>query len=425
MTRRWITVALLFTGMVVSYIDRGNLSIAAGSIMRDFGLSPSAMGMLMSAFFWTYALFQIPAGALVDRIGIRWIYAAAFLTWSLASAGIALSRGATDIFALRLLLGLAEAVGPIASLTFIRQNFEGREQGLPTAIYIAAQNLGPAIGSWVGTQLIEVHGWRFMFAATSLGALLWLPLWLWLAPDSKKPNLNPNLNNAEPARQGGASFSLRGASAPLSSKTAFPKVPLPGLLAMSGCVLFSSYFFYFVLTWIPTYLTSRGFSTTQMGGIFSIPFVVMAVVNIASGRLADRLTEQHGVFKVRVAFASAAYAAASLVLLLLVYKSNSSVLPLLIIAVTGVGIGNANYWSLAQHIPPAHMVGRSIGFLNTLSQVAGIGAPLITGLILGPEKNFTIGLAIAGICPLLAAACLFLAGPKALEATKAQMASAA
>ena len=401
MTRRWSVVALLFGGMVVSYIDRGNLSIAANSIMRDFGLAPASMGMLMSAFFWTYGLFQIPAGTLVDRVGIRWIYAAAFLTWSLASAGIALSRGATDIFALRLLLGLAEAIGPIASLTFIRQNFEGREQGLPTAIYVGAQNLGPAIGSWVGTQLLDSHGWRFMFAVTSLGALLWLPLWLWLAPDSKP---------AEPRSR---------------QTPGMPRVPLPGLLAMSFSVLFSSYFFYFVLNWVPTYLTTRGFSTLQMGGIFSIPFLVMAVVNIAAGRIADGLAARHGVFKVRVAFASAAYAIASLVLLLLVFKENSTVLPLLIIAVTGVGIGNANFWSLAQHIPPLNLVGRAIGYLNTLSQISGMLAPLITGWIVGPEKNFTIGLAIAGTCPILAAAALLTAGPKGLAATKEGMAAEA
>ena len=403
MSRRWTVVALLFLGMMVSYIDRGNLSIAAGSIMRDFGIAPGTMGLLMSAFFWTYGLFQIPAGTLVDRLGIRWIYAAAFLTWSLASAGIALSQGATEIFGLRLVLGLAEAVGPIASLTFIRQNFDGPEQGLPTAIYVAAQNLGPAAGSWIGSQLLEGMGWRFMFAATSLGALVWLPLWLWLGP---KPGIAPQ---TEPRPSGS------GPQPMLST----------GFLAMSFCVLFSSYFWYFLLSWVPTYLTSsRGFSVKQMGSIFSIPFVVMAVVNIASGRWADRLAERHGVFRIRVIFASAAYAMGSVVLLLLVYQTKFTALPLLIIAVTGVGIGNANYWSLAQHIPPANIVGRALGYLNTISQVAGILAPLITGWILGPNKNFTVGLLIAGTCPLLASACLLAAGPEGLATLKKQLAAA-
>jgi ACS family glucarate transporter-like MFS transporter len=404
--RRWLVVGLLFLGMVVSYIDRGNLGIAAGSIMRDFGIPPSSMGMLMSAFFWTYGLFQIPAGTLIDRIGIRWIYATAFFVWSLASAGIALSHGATDIFALRLLLGLAEAAGPIASLTFIRQNFQGPEQGLPTAIYIAGQNLGPAAGAWIGTHLLDAMGWRFMFAATSLAALVWLPLWLWLAPRTIPPKPAPPAAGAAPV-----------------IATDLAHIPLRGFLGISCCVLFSSYFWYFLLNWLPTYLTStRGFSNTEMGSIFSIPFVVMAVLSTIAGRIGDNLASSYGVFRVRVAFASIAYTCASSVLILLIQPSQKIVLPLLILAVTGFGIASTNYWALGQHIPPARLVGRGVAYLNTLSQVAGVLAPLITGWILGPEKNFTIGLAIAGTCPMLASACLLIAGPKGLAAVKQHLA---
>ncbi len=129
MSRRWGLLALVFLGILISYVDRGNLSIAAESIMRDFRLTPASMGVLLSAFFWTYALFQIPAGLMVDKFGIRVVYASGFLIWSLASAGMALSRGPGDILGLRLVLGLAESVGPLASLAFIRQNFEGPAQG--------------------------------------------------------------------------------------------------------------------------------------------------------------------------------------------------------------------------------------------------------------------------------------------------------
>ncbi|MGH9626085.1 MAG: MFS transporter, partial [Bryobacteraceae bacterium] len=74
-------LALIFAGILISYVDRGNLSIAAATIMRDFRLPPASMGVLLSAFFWTYGAFQIPAGFLVDRLGIRRTYAAAFLIW--------------------------------------------------------------------------------------------------------------------------------------------------------------------------------------------------------------------------------------------------------------------------------------------------------------------------------------------------------
>ena len=189
MRRRWIVLALVFLGIVINYIDRGNLSVAAPSIMRDFRIAPAAMGLLLSAFFWTYGVFQMPAGAIVDRFGIRRTYAAGFLIWSLASAAIALSRAPADITGLRLLLGMAEAVAPLASISFIRNNFAAQDQGLPTSIYISGQNIGPAIGALVGAILLDRFGWRVMFAITGLGALVWLPCWWIAAPltPSRRP----------------------------------------------------------------------------------------------------------------------------------------------------------------------------------------------------------------------------------------------
>ncbi|HUZ47394.1 MAG TPA: MFS transporter, partial [Terriglobia bacterium] len=93
MRRRWILLSLVFVAIVINYVDRGNLSVAAPAMMKDFQITPAMMGVLLSAFFWTYAAFQIPAGMLVDRFGIRRAYTAAFLVWSIASASIAFSRG--------------------------------------------------------------------------------------------------------------------------------------------------------------------------------------------------------------------------------------------------------------------------------------------------------------------------------------------
>jgi MFS family permease len=406
MTRRQSVVGLIFLGILISYIDRGNLSIAAASMMRDFQLSPAAMGTLLSAFFWTYAAFQIPAGAIVDRFGIRRTYAAAFLLWSVASASIALARSMTDVVWLRMLLGMAEAVGPIASLSYIRQNFAGKEQGVPTSIYIAGQNIGPALGALLGTLLIDSLGWRLMFAVTGLVPLAWLPFWLWLVP-AKRPEPVPAGRVQEVAevpyhRPWGA------------------VVASPAFWAMTLCIFLSSYYWYFVLTWVPAFLTmSRGFTNLEMGRILSIPLFVMAVCNVGAGFVADRLIQRIGsVFRVRVMFCALGYLCASAVLLLLVLPSRSAVFPVLLFSMCGIGIGNSNYWAISQHTPPQQMVGRTIGFLNTLSTAAGAVAPLLTGWLLGPQKNFGVALAVAGAAPLLAAACLMLSGPRALDRMK-------
>lgn len=398
---RWLLLGLIFAGILISYIDRGNLSIAAAAIMQDFQLVPASMGVLLSAFFWTYGAFQIPAGFLVDRWGIRRTYAAGFLIWSLASAGMALSRGTGDIFSARLVLGLAETVGPVASLAFIRQHFSGPEQGLPLSVYVAGQTFGPACGALLGSALLADFGWRAMFAAIGLVALLWVPAWLYWTPRqaSAPRELDAKLRPRWPWRVA------------LSS---------PAVWAMSGCVFFFSYYWYFVLTWMPTYLTAaRGFSTMQMGEILSVPLFSMAGVNIAAGWLADKFAARSGnVFRVRLWFAAAGLLGAGLVLILNVAPGRAPVLPVLIVSICSFGVASSGYWAIVQFVPPVSLVGRTVGYLNTLSQIGGIAAPLITGWTLGPHNNFGLAIFLAGVSPWIACVLLFIAGPGGLAKLK-------
>jgi len=410
MSRRWVILALVFLGIVISYIDRGNLGIAAPSIMRDFRIPPSTMGVLLSAFFWTYAAFQIPAGAVVDRFGIRRAYAGSFLIWSLASASIALSRGTSDIIGLRMLLGLAESVGPLASIAFIRHNFAGKDQGLPTSIYIGGQNAGPALGAILGAFLIDRYGWRPMFAITGLVALAWLPFWLAAVPSDG----TSAMHQAEPESDdsaGGSQWAWR----VLLTHRAF--------WTMSATVFLAAYYWYFVLTWVPSYLIlARGFTTLEMGRVLSTALFAMAIVNILAGGVVDRLAAKMGVFPARLLFAVAAYAGTASVLLLLLIPDRSWALPILTFSMCATGIGNSNYWAISQHVPPRSQVGKTIGFLNTISCVAGAAAPAITGGMLGPQKQFGPAILVAGICPALAALCLLATGPSRLRRMKALLA---
>jgi MFS family permease len=383
--RRWLVLALVFLGILVSYVDRGNLSIAAESIMRDLRLQPDTMGVLLSAFFWTYAVCQIPAGLLVDRFGVRGVYAAAFVVWSLASASIALSRGPGDIIASRLVLGFAETIGPVASLAVIRASFSPRENGVPTAIYIAGQTLGPASGLLLGTTLLVNFGWRAMFAVTGLAALLWVPGWLAFAPPAGK-------------KAGGVPLHW------------FAILQNPTLWAMASWILLASYYWYFVLTWVPAYLTSaRGFSTMAMGRILSAPLACMAVTNILAGFLADRfLKNAASLFQVRLWFAAVGSVGASSLLLLNLLPGNTLVVPVLLISMCSFGVVSSNFWTLAQNVAPPEKAGRVIGLLNTAAQLGGVAAPLITGQILGPHKHFAPAVAIAAMCPLLALVPLYM-----------------
>ena len=415
MSRRWIVLALIFLGIVINYIDRGNLSVAAPGIMRDLRIAPATMGVLLSAFFWTYGAFQIPAGAIVDRFGIRRTYAAGFLVWSLASAAIALSRAPREITGLRLLLGLAESVAPLASISFIRNNFAAQDQGLPTSIYISGQNIGPALGALVGAILLDRFGWRMMFAVTGLGALVWLPCW-WVAAPSDSPSFPRRRESISPG--------------PLTEEPSPAQPWTWGMFAgnrtfwaMSLCILLSSYYWYFVLTWVPSYLIlSRGLSTLQMGRVVFTALFAMAIVNVTAGWAVDKWAARIGVFPARLRFAVVGYIGTGAILLLLAARDQSWALPILTIAMCATGIGNSNFWTISQHVPPKNMVGRTIGFLNTISVAAGAAAPIVTGLILGPQKHFGPAILVAGMCPVLAAVCLLAAGSQGLERMKALLA---
>ena len=378
-------------------------------MMKDFRIDPEKMGVLLSAFFWTYAIFQIPSGMLVDRFGIRWSYTLSFLVWSLSSAAIALSRGPGDVIGMRVALGVAESVGPLASIAFIRSSFSGKDQGLPTSIYIAGQNIGPALGVLVGSILIDRFGWRMMFAITGLGALVWVPCWLFAAP--------PDMSRAE--RQ--AAKKLNEAAAPrpwtwnmfLGNGTFW---------AMALATLLASYYWFFVLTWVPSYLViSRGFSTLEMGKVLSTALLIMAGVNVVSGKAADRLAAAVGVFRARLWFAVLGYVGTGALLLLLVTGREWS-LPILTFSLCATGIGNSTYWTIVQHASPEHLVGRAVGFLNTISVLGGVLAPIVTGWLLGPQKHFGPAIFVAGVCPVLAAFCLLVAGSKGLAGVKSLLA---
>ncbi|HEV2500121.1 MAG TPA: MFS transporter [Terriglobia bacterium] len=413
MSRRWIVLSLVFFGIVICYIDRGNLGIAAPSIMQDFRIQPATMGVLLSAFFWTYALFQLPAGALVDRFGIRRSYAVGFFVWSIASASIALCPGAGDIIGLRMLLGLAESVAPLASIAFIRNNFAGKDQGLPMSIYIAGQNIGPALGALVGAILLDRYGWRMMFAMTGLGALIWVPCWLGAAPSDR----TRAVRQAEEAAADLAAPRQWTWRMLLTNRTFW---------AMTVSILLSSYYWYFVLTWIPSYLIfSRGFSTLGMGRVVSIALFTMAVVNVLAGSAVDKLAARIGVFRARLWFGVVGYAGTGAILLLLIARDRSWALPILTFSMCATGIGNSNYWTISQHVPPKSMVGRTIGLLNTGAVVAGAAAPIVTGWILGPQKQFGPAILVAGACPVLASVCLIIAGSTGLERLKILLAGKA
>lgn len=363
---RWSVVVLLSLGMVIAYVDRSNLSVALASdeVKQFFGLSDTDRGLMNSAFFWSYAFLQIPAGFLVDRYGVKIPYAIAFFCWSLISASTSLVSTVTQLVALRFLLGFGEALVTPASMRWIRFNVPEQQRGLAVGIYMAGTKYGPAIGSWAAALLIVHYGWRAMFSILGLGCLVWLIPWWLLVKD------NDREIEAEQMRVS--------KTVPIPFGKLFETPLLWGVLIGTFCY---NYFVFFCMTWLPAYFKeSRGLSLTSSGVYTAFSFGGMATVAIIAGFVADNMVQRGwDAVKVRKGFTLAGLLVASTVVFGAFAQSNQMALAMSIVSLSGLGLATANYWALTQTLMPGAAIGRIAGAQNFASNLSGIVAPIVTG----------------------------------------------
>src|SRR5664279_4000956 len=173
-----VVLVLLGISVFINYIDRGNLSIAAPMLKDELRISATQLGILLSAFFWTYACLQPIAGWLVDRVNVNWVIAGGFFLWSAATAGTGLVRTFSMLFVLRLVLGIGESVAFPSYSKIIALNFSEEHRGLANSVVTAGLALGPGFGMLMGGTLMARFGWRPFFIVLGLGSLVWLIPWI-------------------------------------------------------------------------------------------------------------------------------------------------------------------------------------------------------------------------------------------------------
>ena len=169
-----LVLILLAVSVFINYIDRGNLSIAAPLLKGELQISDSQLGLLLSAFFWTYAMFQIVSGWMVDRFNVNWVIAVGFFLWSAATAATGLIQGFAALMILRLILGIGESVAYPSYSKILARHFPEHHRGLANALIDAGSKCGPAIGTLLGGVLMARYGWRPFFIVLGVGSLVWL-----------------------------------------------------------------------------------------------------------------------------------------------------------------------------------------------------------------------------------------------------------
>jgi ACS family D-galactonate transporter-like MFS transporter len=379
---RWLVVGLLTVGVIIAYIDRTNLSFALPVMPKSFGLTPQSSGLALSAFFWSYAALQIPAGWVVDRYGVKWPYIIAFLFWSVFSAATALVTSVAALVTVRVLLGIGESIVTPASMRYIGSNFAEKQRGLAIGVYMSGTKYGPAVGGPIAAYLIHYYGWQSMFVLTGLGCLLWLIPWVVLAKDGKS-------SPAQHPQPGAPSAKSASWGAILASPVMW------GTFLATFCYM---YFVYFCMTWMPIYFKTRqGLSLTGSGWYTFMSFGGMATIAILAGFAADRIIGRgHNPVTVRKAFTIAGFVLAFSEILAVFSHSVPLTLFIAVFSLSGLGLATANYWALTQTLFPGNAIGRVAGIQNTAANLAGVAAPWLTGWMVQKTGRFDAPLLAIG-----------------------------
>jgi MFS family permease len=400
--RRWGIALLLGLGVLVNYFDRINLSVAQSALRNEFGISTITFGYLLSAYSWTYALCQVPSGVLLDRFGVRTVGRVSALIWSVASFAAALATGLWGFLSARFLLGIGEAPTFPANAKAIGYWFPKSERSLATAIFDSAAKFSSAIGVPIMGLLLIRFGWRWSFAATGIISFLYFVLFYAFY---RNPSEDTHLSQAE------RDFIVAGSAQPEGAKGQVPSSSsLPYLVAqrkvLGLCLGFAAYnySFYFLLTWLPSYLsTALGLDLFHSVVYTSVPWLLATVTDLAIGGLLVDALIQRGldpagvrrtVLVVGMMFGVAIIGAATA-------RSAGVAIFWITLALSGLAASAPVAWSIPSLIAPRNSVGRVGGILNFCSQVAAIAAPIITGYIVALTHSFRWAFAGASFFLLL------------------------
>lgn len=379
-------VGLLATAMLLNYADRGSLSIAAPALRDAFAIDNAGMGLLLSGFFWSYALSQPLAGWLTQRFPPQTVLAVGVGLWSIATIACGLATSFAMLFAMRLILGLGESViFPVNACIFSRapEQQRGRANGA-TAI---GSYLGPSLGTFAGGMILVAFGWRMVFWVLGGVSLLWVIPWL----ASSKRLLG---SCAEPHPN------------PAAYRDILRQRNLWGASIGQFCY---SYQFYLVLTWMPLYLVeSEHFSIARMTAVGVILYVCQAISAGLTGLASDLLIAR-GVSptRVRKSFLLTGLAGSGACLTsIAIMPSHAAVL--LVLSGICTGFAGPMVFTIGQTLAGPRAGGRWIGIQNMVGNFSGIAAPILTGIVADWTGSFSGAFVLAGAISIIGIGCWWL-----------------
>jgi len=374
-------VLLLAIVLFINYVDRGALPSAAHLIQADLHLSESQLGVLFSAFFWTYATVQIPIGWLAERYGAARILAMGLTLWALSTMLVGVAYSFLTLLVLRWMLGLGESVGFPCVSKVLAGVVPVESLGTANGIVAFAYLFGPAVGTFVGGMMMAEFGWRATFLVFGALSLAWL--WPW---------------SRRAIQQQVAQKSTEQQYASAGSEVTFGMILRQRSLWGTGLGHFSSnYTFYFMLSWLPFYLVrERGFSTEDMAQVAGTAYFVNALCALACGWAIDRFIARGG--SATLGYKSvmvAAHLGAVACMLSMALGPRTLALAGVFVYQALCGAASPGVFAVAQILAGPRATGRWVGVQNSLGNLAGIVAPALTGFIVESTGHFTTAFVLA------------------------------
>lgn len=407
---RLTVLGLITIGTMINYLDRAVLGVAAPSMTTELGLDAVVMGIVFSAFSWTYAAAQIPGGAFVDRVGARLSYFWSVSIWSVFTLLQGLATGLVSLLAFRLGLGVAEAPCYPTNSRVLSTWFPQHERARATGVYSVGQYFGLAFLSPLLFWIVAEFGWRALFVIAGIAGLLFAAVWLKLY---REPQDHPTVNQAELEYiEAGGGLGYRGAATPFAWRNIPALLKHRQVLGASIGQFAGNSTLVFFLTWFPTYLaTERNMGWLKVGFYAVMPFIAASVGVLVGGWVSDMIIRRTGSATLgrKLPILTGLLLASTIVIANFV-DSDPVVIAVLSVAFFGQGMVNLG-WTLITDVAPKRLIGLTGGVFNLCANLAGIVTPLVIGVIVGATGSFFFALAyIAFVAIIGALSYIFIVG---------------
>ena len=397
---RFGILALISVGTFINYLDRAVLGVAAPALTKELGLSAAVMGVVFSAFSWTYAAAQIPGGVLLDRFGTRVIYFLSISLWSAFTLLQGFVSGVISLMSCRLGLGIAEAPCFPANSRVLSAWFPQHERARANSVYAVAQYFGLAFMSPLLFWIVTQFGWRSLFILAGVAGLLFSMIWI---KTYVEPHESRRVNRLELdyIRTGGG-LGQQQKAIRFSWRNMGQLIRKRQILGASIGQFAGNSTLVFFLTWFPSYLATERHMEWLKVGIFAVmPYMAACVGVLLGGWLSDRLLKRTGNANVgRKLPIIAGLLLASTIVGANYVDSNTAVVAIMSVAFFGQGLVNLG-WTLITDVAPKQLVGLTGGLFNLCANLAGIVTPIVVGVIVDRTGSFVGALAFISALALL------------------------